>query len=231
MPRTPVHDVISAIDQALFVQPDKHLAHRGRKFFVHREVFAIPVDRRAQALHLVENRAAVKLFPFPDALDKLLAAQLAPLLAFFFEVPLHHHLRGDAGMIRSRQPQRDESAHPVPAHDDVHLRLVEHVTHVQPSSHIGRRQQQREHRPRLTLRRHGHGEEFFLNPIVGPARLNRARLVSFGQFVRHLVCDDGIQTTESASRSVTSDITGARKEGSNGNRRRSRRSDARAYTR
>ena len=29
------------------------------------------------------------------------------------------------------------------------------------------------------------GEEFFLDPIVGPARFNRARLVRFRQFVRH----------------------------------------------
>jgi hypothetical protein len=31
-------------------------------------------------------------------------------------------------------------------------------------------------------------EELFGNPIFGPARLNRARFVSFRQFVRHLVC-------------------------------------------
>ena len=32
------------------------------------------------------------------------------------------------GVIGSGQPQRDESAHAMPAHDDVHLRLVEHVS-------------------------------------------------------------------------------------------------------
>ena len=65
------------------------------------------------------------------------------------ELALHHHLRGDAGMVGSGQPN-SKSAHAMPAHDDVHLRLVEHVPHVQAPGHIGRRQQQREHRPRLS---------------------------------------------------------------------------------
>ena len=72
-------------------------------------------------------------------------------LAFLRQLALHHHLRGDAGVVRPRQPQRDEAAHAMPAHDDVHLRLVQHVPHVQPPGHIRRRQQQREHGTRLAL--------------------------------------------------------------------------------
>ena len=71
------------------------------------------------------------LLPLPHALNKFLAPHVAALFAFGRELALHHHLRGDAGMIGARQPQRDESAHAMPAHDDVHLRLVEHVAHVQ----------------------------------------------------------------------------------------------------
>ena len=149
MPGTPVHDVISAINQAFFIQADEHLAHGVRKIFVHGEVLAIPVDRSAEALHLVENRAAIKLLPFPDALNEFLAAQFAALLAFLGEVALHHHLRGDAGVIGAGQPQRDEAAHAMPARDNVHLRLAEHVPHVQLPGNVGRRQQQREHRPRV----------------------------------------------------------------------------------
>ena len=65
------------------------------------------------------------------------------------ELFLHHHLRRDAGVIGARQPQRDESAHAMPAHNDVHLRLVEHVAHVQAPGDVRRRQQQREYRPRF----------------------------------------------------------------------------------
>ncbi len=183
--RTPVHHVLPAIDQSLFIQPDEHLAHRARKIFVHREIFAIPIDRCAQPFHLVENRAAVELLPLPHALNKFLASQIAAFFAFFREIALHHHLRGDAGMVRSRQPQRDKATHAVPAHNNVHLRLVEHVAHVQAAGYVRRRQQQREHWTRLALRRRGHGEEFFFDPVLGPARFNRARLVGFRQFVRH----------------------------------------------
>ena len=37
-------------------------------------------------------------------------------------------------------------------------------------------------------RRRLHVKQFFLDPILGPARFNRARFVSFRQFVRHVVC-------------------------------------------
>ena len=185
VPGAPVHDVVPAIDQALFIKADEDFAHGVRKIFVHGEIFAVPVDGRAQPLHLVEDRAAVELLPFPDALDKFFAAQVAALLAFLRELALHHHLRGDAGVIGARQPQRDEAAHAMPAHDDVHLRLVEHVAHVQAAGDVGRRQQQRENGASLARRRGGRREEFLLDPVVGPARFNRARLVSFRKFVRH----------------------------------------------
>src|SRR5207248_11551220 len=41
---TPVHDVVAAVNQSIFVQPDEGLAHRTRQVFVHREVLALPVD-------------------------------------------------------------------------------------------------------------------------------------------------------------------------------------------
>ena len=93
------------------------------------------------------------LLPIPDALDKFLAAQFAPLLPFFLKLLLDHHLGGDAGVVGARQPQRDESPHAMPAHDDVHLRLVEHVPHVQPPGHVWRRQKQGEDWTRLALSR------------------------------------------------------------------------------
>src|SRR5438128_9181204 len=74
----------------------------------------------------------------------------------------------------------------MPAHNDVHLRLVEHVPEVQPARHIRRRQKQREHWTRLTGRRSRDGEQLFLDPVLGPARFNRARLVRFGKLVRHV---------------------------------------------
>jgi hypothetical protein len=73
----------------------------------------------------------------------------------------------------------------MPAHNDVHLRLVEHVAHVQATSYVRRRQQQREHGTRLARWRRWHGEELLFNPVFGPARFNRTRFVGFGKVVGH----------------------------------------------
>ena len=183
--RAPVHDVFAAVDQAFFIESDEDLAHGARKILVHGEVFAVPVNGCAQALHLVEDRAAVELLPFPYSLDEFLAAQVAAFLAFFGELALDHHLRRDARVIGAGQPERDEAAHTMPAHDDIHLRLVEHVAHVQAAGDVRRRKQQGEYGTRFPRRWRGNGEEFLFDPILGPARFDRARLVGFRQFVRH----------------------------------------------
>src|SRR5208282_5072963 len=183
--RAPVDDVLAAIDQALFIEADEDFAHGAGKIFVHGKIFAVPVDRGAETLHLVEDGAAVVALPLPDTLDELFAAEVAALLAFLGEVALHHHLRGDAGVIGAGQPESDEAAHAMPAHDDVHLCLVEHVAHVQTSGNVWRRQQQGKNRTGFACGRSGDGEKFLFDPIVGPAGFDRARFVRFWQVVGH----------------------------------------------
>ena len=48
----------------------------------------------------------------------------------------------------------------MPAHDDVHLRLVEHVAHVQAAGDVRRRKQQSEDRPLLARRRRRREKSF-----------------------------------------------------------------------
>ncbi len=122
--RTPVHDVLAAIDQPFFVQADEGLAHRARHALVHGEVLARPVHRSAEALHLLQNDAAIVLLPVPDARDERLAAHVAAVLAFGSELALHHQLGGDAGVIGARQPQRAQPLHALPANDDVDLGVL-----------------------------------------------------------------------------------------------------------
>jgi len=59
------------------------------------------------------------------------------------------------------------------------------VAHVETAGYIGRRQEQGEDGARLARWRSLDVEKFFFDPVLGPARLNGARFVSFGQFVRH----------------------------------------------
>ena len=81
--RAPVHDVCAAIDEALCVEADEGFADCNRKALVHGEVLAAPVDGDAEALHLLQDGAAVMALPLPHALDEGFAAELLARRAFF----------------------------------------------------------------------------------------------------------------------------------------------------
>src|SRR5580693_8789013 len=65
----PVDDVSAAIDEALLVEADEGFADGDGEIVVHGEVFALPVDGCAEALHLAEDGAAVVALPGPHTLD------------------------------------------------------------------------------------------------------------------------------------------------------------------
>ena len=191
--RAPVHDVCAAIDQSLLVQADEGLAHRDREPLVHGEVFALPVNRRAQPLHLVENGAAVVPPPLPHALDECLAAQLLAALAFArsscrstiicvampaWSVPGSHSARPP--LMRRQRVRMSISVWlsmcPM-CRRPVTLGGGSRIVKDWPSS-LGR------------LRRCGScgrrlGEEVLAHPVFGPVIFNGGGVVGFGQVVRH----------------------------------------------
>ena len=67
-------------------------------------------------------------------------------LARVLQLPFDDDLRGDAGMVGARQPQRVEALHAVVARQRVHDRLVERMAHVQRAGDVGRRQLDAERR-------------------------------------------------------------------------------------
>src|SRR3546814_1980703 len=73
--RVPVDEALVAIEQALVVKLDEHLDDGGGKALVHREALVRPVARRAQAAELPGDLAARLRLPFPDMLEKRLAAR------------------------------------------------------------------------------------------------------------------------------------------------------------
>ena len=110
--RVPVDEALVAIDEAFIVKVHKDLHHRlhhlvvGRAVLAHGEALTRPVAGGAEAFQLVDDRAARLMAPFPDFLDKRLAADIGA----FRLLPLHHlaldhHLRRDARMVGSRLPQ------------------------------------------------------------------------------------------------------------------------------
>ncbi len=137
--RVPAHQALAAVDQPVLVQPHEGLVdHRGL-CGVHREVLARPVHRVADAAHLAGDDAAGLFLPGPHVLEELLAADGVARQALLLQLALHHDLRGDAGMVGARQPQRVEATHAVVARERIHDRVVEAVAHVQRARHIGRR--------------------------------------------------------------------------------------------
>ena len=72
--------------------------------------------------------------------DELVAAEIpAVRLLALHQLPLDHHLGGDAGMIHPRLPQHVAAAHALEAGEHVLQRVVERVTHMQRAGHVGRR--------------------------------------------------------------------------------------------
>ncbi len=185
----PVDDVRAAVDKPLLVETNEGFPDCDRQVLVHREVFALPVDGDAEALHLLEDGAAVVLFPRPDTLHEGFATEGLPSGALFSELPLDHHLGSDAGVVGAREPERAAATHATPARENVHLSLVEHVAHVQAARHVGRRQEDNKRLAgrALPLDRCGLGEELFADPVSGPMIFNGGGVVGFGQVVRHWV--------------------------------------------
>ena len=102
--RIPVDQALAAIDETFAMQPDKGLDHRGGETGIHGKAVARPVDRVAQPAHLRGDRAAGLGFPGPDTLEEGFARHVSAMSPLEIQLPLDHHLGGDAGVIRSGLP-------------------------------------------------------------------------------------------------------------------------------
>ena len=177
--RIPVGQALAAIDEALLVHIHEDLndgiVKVGRVFMAcpriarragHSKGVAVPVAGAAQALQLLDNRAAILAFPFPDLLQEALAPHIAAaFIALRGEHLFDLQLRGDARMVLTRLPERLESTHTVPADQDVLKRVVEGMSHMQRAGDIGRRDHDRE--AFVTRRIGACGEGLFSQPFLG----------------------------------------------------------------
>ena len=136
--RVPVDQAFAPVDQTFVVQPDEDFGHRLRQSFVHGEAFARPVHGAAHAAHLPGDVAAGFSLPVPDLVDKGFAAEVMARAAFSGQFSLHHHLRGDAGVIRAGLPEGIVATHPVVASQRVHDGVLKRMAHVQTARDIRR---------------------------------------------------------------------------------------------
>ena len=145
--RIPVDQPFTAVDRSVPIQTNEGLGDRLGELGIHRELVALPVHRGAQPAQLPGDRAARGAFPLPDFGNEGLAPEIEPAPAGRVQLALHHHLRGDAGVIGAGLPQRIEATHaPVPD-QGVHDGVLERVAHVQRSGDVRRRNDDRVGRP------------------------------------------------------------------------------------
>src|SRR5699024_3660044 len=81
-PDAPIDDALGAIDKVIVVHLLEDRLHRTRESVIHGEPLAAPGHAIAEAAHLVEDLPAGLLFPLPDALHELFAADVVPRHAF-----------------------------------------------------------------------------------------------------------------------------------------------------
>ncbi|OPZ64179.1 MAG: hypothetical protein BWY83_03253 [bacterium ADurb.Bin478] len=117
--RTPIDETPPFIDQALVVQPDKHLAYGAAEILIHGKTFPLPVAGGAQLAQLLQNDAAEFFLPLPDPLEKLFPAKLMPVQPLLRQRRLHLVLSGDAGVVGAGHPQRLVPLHFFPADQQI----------------------------------------------------------------------------------------------------------------
>ena len=184
--RAPVHHALAAVDIALFVEIDEDLLNARGILFVHREAFPRPVAGAAELLELIDDDAALLALPRPDALEKRLSAEVAARLAFgLAELFFDHDLRGDARVVRSRQPEHFLAVEPRLARENVLNRVVEHVAHVQHAGDVRRRDDDGIRGALFAHARGIGGEAAALDPVLIPAGFDLCGFVIFRNVVRH----------------------------------------------
>ena len=136
---TPVYDVVAFIDEALIVKLSKDLRDGLRATLVERKALARPVGRIAEHTLLMDDRSAVLLLPFPDALDECLAPEILTALTLLAERLLDDVLSRDAGMVGTGEPKRILTLHTAPPDENILNRLIERMAHVKNARHVRRR--------------------------------------------------------------------------------------------
>ena len=149
--RVPVDQPLAAIDQPLLEQTERtYAAPRGHT--VGSSVNRVRCQSQLQpsCSSWPRIRASYSFFHFQMRSTSAARPRSCRAELFFFQQPpLDHGLRGDAGMIGARHPQRVVALHPPPADENILQRVVQRMPQVQRAGHVRRRN---DDRIRLALR-------------------------------------------------------------------------------
>ncbi len=164
----PVHQTLTAVDQALLEQVKEGVANSLGADGVQGEALTAPVAAHTQALQLLGNAGFVFFLPLPDAFHQSVAANVVTGLVFVLEQALFHNSLGcDTGVVRTRNPQSVATSLTAVAYQNILKCVVQGVAQVQGAGHVRRRNDDRE-RFALTARR----KAIFFSPGLVPAGFN-----------------------------------------------------------
>ena len=164
----PIDHAHSAVDVALVVEVHEYVDDPLRAGLVHGEGRAVPVAARSQAAQLLEDDAAVLVCPVPCMLDELVARQVGLLDALLGKLVHHLGLSGDGCVVGAGHPAGVLALHAGAAHENILNCVVEHVTHVEDTRHVGRRNHDGVGLTLVGLAT----EQFVVEPVLVPFRLN-----------------------------------------------------------
>ena len=128
---TPVDDSLALVDELFLIKVNEGLAHGAGAGIVHGEALALPVAGGAEGLELLDYPVAVFVLPGPDLVQELFAPEVEAGLALVTQLFLNLYLRGDAGVVIARQPERGVAVHALVADEHVLDGLVKGVAQVQ----------------------------------------------------------------------------------------------------
>ncbi len=183
--RAPVDHPGAAVDQALLVERHEGLAHRAGEALVEREALARPVGRAAEALELADDHVMVIVRHLPRLLKERLAPEILTGFPLLRQHLLHNVLRGDAGVVGARQPERRVALHPAPAGQQVLDCVIQRVAHVQRTRDIRRRDDDAE---RLALAIYLRARHVVVEPVLIPLALHGFVIVGRRHLLGHWSC-------------------------------------------
>src|SRR5690625_652407 len=104
--RVPVYHPVSAIDQLLFIEPDKTINNSFVQILFQSKPGSLPVAGSPQFLELIEYDSTMLVGPLPGVVQKLLPAQARVVISVLTQSLHHLRFRSDRWLIRTWAPSR-----------------------------------------------------------------------------------------------------------------------------
>ncbi len=171
--RIPVDHPYAPIDKSFVVKVAEYTQYALGSFLVHGEHRPVPIARGSEALQLFEDDAPVFVSPIPRMLQEFITREIVfadPLRSQLID---HFGFGSDGSVVGAGNPTRIFPLHAGAAHQYILYRIVQHVSHVKDSGHVGRRNKQGK---RFSLIRFGMKQPV-VHPVFIPFRLYLLRII------------------------------------------------------